>query len=63
VQRREDQLDVQRLSRDLASAYLRAFGLHERPGAAARKDGRKQPRDRRRPGGAQPPAGRARRRD
>jgi TetR/AcrR family fatty acid metabolism transcriptional regulator len=62
VQRREDQLDVEKLSRDLASAYLRAFGLYEEHGAAARKDSRKQARDRR-AGGAQPPTGRARRRD
>ena len=27
VQRREEELDVARLSRDLAGAYLRAFGL------------------------------------
>lgn len=27
VQRREDDIDVQRMSRDLAAAYLRAFGL------------------------------------
>jgi AcrR family transcriptional regulator len=39
VHRREDQLDVEKLSRDLASAYLRAFGLDDRRGAARKKDG------------------------
>jgi AcrR family transcriptional regulator len=29
VQRREDEIDVQRMSRDLAAAYLRAFGFNE----------------------------------
>jgi TetR/AcrR family transcriptional regulator, fatty acid metabolism regulator protein len=62
VQRREDQLDVEKLSRDLASAYLRAFGLHNGHGATPRKDGRKQARDRR-DGGAQQQIARARRRD
>jgi hypothetical protein len=46
VQRREDQLDVEQLARDLASAYLRAFGLDDRRGAAPKKD-RKQGRGRR----------------
>ncbi len=30
VQKREDRIDVARMSRDLAGAYLRAFGLDER---------------------------------
>jgi AcrR family transcriptional regulator len=35
VQRREDSLDVARMSRDLAGTYLRAFGLEDgRPGAS-----------------------------
>jgi AcrR family transcriptional regulator len=46
VQRREDQIDVARVSRDLASAYLRAFGLDERDGPA-RKERRKGTRGRR----------------
>jgi AcrR family transcriptional regulator len=29
VQRREDEIDVQRMSRDLAAAYLRAFGFKD----------------------------------
>ena len=37
VQRREDQIDVDRLSRDLAGAYLRAFGLDEGCGRARRE--------------------------
>jgi TetR/AcrR family fatty acid metabolism transcriptional regulator len=60
VQRREDQLDVDKLSRDLASSYLRAFGLYEAHEVAARKDGRKPARGRR-TGAAQRPAGRRRR--
>ncbi len=49
VQRREDQLDVEKLSRDLAGAYLRAFGLDDVRGAARKKD-RKEGRSRRRSG-------------
>ena len=47
VQRREDQLDVEKLSRDLASAYLRAFGLDDRPWCSAeeRSQGRAQSPD------------------
>jgi hypothetical protein len=60
VQRREDQLDVEKLSRDLASAYLRALGLDEGHGTAPRR--RKQAGDRR-TGGTQAPGRRARRRD
>jgi AcrR family transcriptional regulator len=62
VQRREDQLDVEQLSRDLASAFLRAFGLDEGHGTATRRNGRKQARDSR-AAGAQASAGRGRRRD
>jgi TetR/AcrR family fatty acid metabolism transcriptional regulator len=47
VQRREDQLDVEELSRDLASAYLRAFGLDDEGRGAARKEARRQGRSRR----------------
>jgi AcrR family transcriptional regulator len=51
VQRREDQIDVEKLSRDLAAAYLRAFGLHEEHGkehrAATRKEARRPARNRR----------------
>jgi TetR/AcrR family transcriptional regulator, fatty acid metabolism regulator protein len=47
VQRREDQLDVEKLSRDLASAYLRAFGLDDGRGAS-RKKYRSEGRSRRR---------------
>jgi AcrR family transcriptional regulator len=47
VHRREDRIDVEKLSRDLAAAYLRAFGLDEEHGAAARNDGRKPGRSRR----------------
>ena len=37
VQRREDEIDVPRMSRDLAAAYLRAFGLDRgHPGAPRR---------------------------
>jgi TetR/AcrR family transcriptional regulator, fatty acid metabolism regulator protein len=46
VQRREDQLDVEKLSRDLAGAYLRALGMEDRHSAAPRKD-RKPGRGRR----------------
>jgi TetR/AcrR family fatty acid metabolism transcriptional regulator len=46
VQRREDQIDVEKLSRDLAGAYLRAFGLDDGHGTA-RNEGRKQGRSRR----------------
>jgi TetR/AcrR family fatty acid metabolism transcriptional regulator len=46
VQRREDQIEVEKVSRDLASAYLRAFGLDEKDGVA-RKERRKRARDRR----------------
>jgi AcrR family transcriptional regulator len=46
VQRREDQLDVEKVSRDLAAAYLRAFGIHDGRNVA-RKDGRKHDRRRR----------------
>ena len=46
VQRREDQIDVDRLSRDLAGAYLRAFGLDEGRGGA-RRERRKPGRGRR----------------
>ena len=49
VQRRDDRLDVEKLSRDLASAYLRAFGLDDGHDAARKKD-RKEGRSRRRPG-------------
>lgn len=45
VQGRVDQIDVPRMSRDLAGAYLRAFGLDER--SAASKGSRKQERSRR----------------
>ena len=47
VQRREDQIDVEKLSRDLASAYLRAFGLDDEGRGAARKKDRKEGRSRR----------------
>jgi AcrR family transcriptional regulator len=46
VQHREDQIDVEKLSRDLAAAYLRAFGLDDRRGAA-RPNGRAEVRSRR----------------
>jgi hypothetical protein len=46
VQRREDQLDVKKLSRDLAGAYLRAFGLDDGHRAAG-NEARKQTRNRR----------------
>jgi AcrR family transcriptional regulator len=49
VHRREDQIDVERLSRDLASAYLRAFGLDDGARGAARKKDRRQARVRRGP--------------
>jgi AcrR family transcriptional regulator len=38
VQRRADEIDVARLSRDLAGAYLRAFGLADRPAIGAGRD-------------------------
>jgi AcrR family transcriptional regulator len=51
VQHREDQIDVEKLSRDLAAAYLRAFGLREEHGkehrTAARKEARRPARNRR----------------
>jgi TetR/AcrR family transcriptional regulator, fatty acid metabolism regulator protein len=46
VHRREDQLDVETLSRDLASAYLRALGLDDAAGGAARKKERRPGRSR-----------------
>jgi AcrR family transcriptional regulator len=49
VQRREDQIDVDRLSRDLAGAYLRAFGLEEGRGEARKE--RRKPGPSRRAGG------------
>jgi TetR/AcrR family transcriptional regulator, fatty acid metabolism regulator protein len=49
VHRREDQLDVEKLSRDLASAYLRAFGLDEGRGAGRGKES-KESRSRRNSG-------------
>src|SRR5262245_5005698 len=63
VHRREDQIDVQKLSRDLAAAYLRAFGLNDRDAheSAARKGGRRQARVRQ-TGGTRP-NGRTRPRD
>lgn len=36
VQRREDAIDVPKMARDLAAAYLRAFGLDRQRSAAAR---------------------------
>jgi TetR/AcrR family transcriptional regulator, fatty acid metabolism regulator protein len=42
VQRREDQLDVEKLSRDLADAYLRVLGLDGQDRGAARKKDRKE---------------------
>jgi AcrR family transcriptional regulator len=42
VHRREDQLDVERLSRDLAGAYLRAFGLDDAAGDLAAGAGPKR---------------------
>jgi TetR/AcrR family transcriptional regulator, fatty acid metabolism regulator protein len=54
VHRREDQLDVETLSRDLAGAYLRALGLDdEGRGTEQRKD-RGGGRSRRTTGGAPP---------
>jgi len=53
VQRREDQLDVEKLSRDLADAYLRALGLDDRDRGAARKKDRREG-GRRRAAGARP---------
>ena len=58
VQRREDQLDVEKLSRDLAHAYLRALGLDDegldaQDRGAARKKDRKEG-GRRRAAGARP---------
>jgi TetR/AcrR family fatty acid metabolism transcriptional regulator len=57
VQRREDTIDVPRMSRDLAAAYLRAFGLNEdqpasrrrvaKPGAKTAKGNRRQSNGRR----------------
>jgi AcrR family transcriptional regulator len=47
VHRREDQLDVERLSRDLAGAYLRALGLDDAARRAARRKDRKEGRGRR----------------
>src|SRR5215510_4247668 len=47
VQGREDQIDVEKLSRDLASAYLRAFGLDDGLGSAARRQARPPARGRR----------------
>jgi AcrR family transcriptional regulator len=47
VHRREDQLDVEKLSRDLAGAYLRAFGLDGARRDAARKRVRKEGHSRR----------------
>jgi AcrR family transcriptional regulator len=44
VQRREDSIDVTRMSRDLAAAYLRAFGLDR---ASARKTAKGKPRPKR----------------
>lgn len=61
VQRREDQLDVERLSRDLTAAYLRAFGLDQEHKRAAGKVDRKQANGRR-PGGERSTGG-ARRKD
>jgi AcrR family transcriptional regulator len=49
VHRREDQIDVEKLSRDLAGAYLRAFGLDDGARGAARKKDRGQARGRRGP--------------
>jgi TetR/AcrR family transcriptional regulator, fatty acid metabolism regulator protein len=40
VQRREDAIDVPRISRDLASAYLRAFGLDDGQPPARRRAGK-----------------------
>lgn len=45
VQRREDEIEVARLSRDLAAAYLRAFGLAD-VSVKDEKRGRKQDRGR-----------------
>ena len=53
VQRREDQLDVEKLSRDLADAYLRALGLDGQDRGAARNKDRKEG-GRRRAAGARP---------
>jgi AcrR family transcriptional regulator len=47
VHRREDQLDVEKLSRDLAGAYLRALGLDDAVRGAARRKDRKEGRSRR----------------
>jgi hypothetical protein len=51
VQHREDQIDVEKLSRDLAAAYLRALGLREEYGkehrAAVRREARRPARHRR----------------
>ncbi len=47
VHRREDQLNVEKLSRDLASAYLRAFGLDGAGRGAARKRDHKEGHGRR----------------
>jgi AcrR family transcriptional regulator len=52
VHRREDQLDVEKLSRDLAAAYLRALGLDDGRGAAqktVRKEGRNRRKSATRP--------------
>jgi AcrR family transcriptional regulator len=37
VQRREDEIDVQKMSRDLAAGYLRAFGLDQDGGTRAHR--------------------------
>jgi TetR/AcrR family transcriptional regulator, fatty acid metabolism regulator protein len=47
VHKREDQLDVEKLSRDLAGAYLRALGLDDAGRGAARMKERKEVRGRR----------------
>jgi TetR/AcrR family transcriptional regulator, fatty acid metabolism regulator protein len=62
VQGREDRINVQQLSRDLASAYLRTFGLEDSREGAPRND-RRNPARGRRPGAARLPAGRMGRKD
>jgi TetR/AcrR family fatty acid metabolism transcriptional regulator len=42
VQRRTDEIDVARLSRDLAAAYLRAFGLSDREPDGGGRRGRRR---------------------
>jgi hypothetical protein len=59
VQGREDRIDVQQLSRDLASAYLRTFGLEENREVAPRDD-RRNPARGRRAGAGRSPSGRMR---